>query len=181
MMRPIPSARRPRAGRARPRPRHRPVPLVCRGVCGEGWCQVRGRGRGRKGARERAVASEGEGEGEEGGGRACGHPSGRPRQIGYSPTGKAPPQRHPRRMSSLSHKLGKASGGEGGTLCQVKSAVANAPTGNCAEAPGLCVANFMDTPRNVVVCRAFQARWSLAAGATCGGPWILCGKISRPI
>ena len=37
--------------------------------------------------------------------------------------------------------------------------------GDFAEAPGFCVVNFADTPRNVVVCRALQARWSLATGA----------------
>ena len=37
--------------------------------------------------------------------------------------------------------------------------------GNSAEAPGFCVARFADTARNIVVCRALQAWWSLATGA----------------
>ena len=52
-----------------------------------------------------------------------------------------------------------------GFLCQVKLAAVNFAVGSVAEAPGFCAVNFADTPRTVVVCGAWQARWSLAAGA----------------
>ena len=53
----------------------------------------------------------------------------------------------------------------GGGSRQVKFAVVNFAAGKFAEAAGCCVANFADTPRNVAVYRALQARWSLATGA----------------
>ena len=66
---------------------------------------------------------------------------------------------------------GVRGGGGGGAMSwQVQFAVVNFAVGNLAEAPGCCVVNFADTPRNVVVYRALQARWSLATGA------ILCGR-----
>ena len=52
--------------------------------------------------------------------------------------------------------------GEGSS--QVNFAVVNFAVGNFAEAPGVCVVHFVDTPRNAVVCRALQTRWSLATG-----------------
>ena len=45
-------------------------------------------------------------------------------------------------------------GGGGGISRQVKFAVVNFAVGNFAEAPGFCVVNFADTPRNGEVCRA---------------------------
>ena len=68
-----------------------------------------------------------------------------------------------------------------GISCQVEFAVVNFAAGNFEEAPGFCVGSFADTPRNVVVCRALQARGSLATGAnfvqTLGFVW----GTSRPI
>ena len=52
-----------------------------------------------------------------------------------------------------------------GFLCQVKLVAVNFAVGSVAEAPGFCAVNFADTPRTVVVCRAWQAQWSLATGA----------------
>ena len=61
-------------------------------------------------------------------------------------------------------KCGIVQEGGGGGACQVKFAVVNFAAGNFAEAPGCCVVNFAETPRNVVVCRALQTRRS---SATC--------------
>ena len=70
-------------------------------------------------------------------------------------------------LAHISHSvLGVvASKGGGGISCQVKFAVVKFAAANLPEAPGFCVANFADTPRNVVVCRALQARWSSVTGA----------------
>ena len=52
-----------------------------------------------------------------------------------------------------------------GFSCQIKFAVVNFAAGNFTEAPGFWVVKFADSPRNVVICRALQPRWSLATGA----------------
>ena len=54
----------------------------------------------------------------------------------------------------------------GGISCHANFAVVNFAAGNFAEATGLCVVNFANTPRNVVACSILRGRWRLAAGAT---------------
>ena len=49
------------------------------------------------------------------------------------------------------------SGGVRWGSCQVEFAVVNFVVGNFAGAPGFCVVNSADTPRNVVVCRVLRA------------------------
>ena len=72
--------------------------------------------------------------------------------------------------------------GGGGFSCQVKSAVGNLATGNFAEAPGFCVMNFEDTPRNVVVCRVFAGSAELSHRRQFRGrPRIFVWDISQPI
>ena len=77
-------------------------------------------------------------------------------------------------------KCNTARGGGGG-LCQVKFAVVNFATGNLAEAPGFCVANFVDTPGSVVVRRALQAHRNLATGANLAEDPGFVWEISRQI
>ena len=52
-----------------------------------------------------------------------------------------------------------------GGSCQVKLAVVNFAAGNFAEAAGFCVVNLVDTPTEMLWCRALQARRSLGTGA----------------
>ena len=54
----------------------------------------------------------------------------------------------------------------GGILYLVNSTAVSFTAGNFGEAPAFGVVNFADTQRNVVVCRALQAQWVLATGAT---------------
>ena len=61
--------------------------------------------------------------------------------------------------------------------CQVEFAVENFAAGNFVEASGFCVVDFANTPRNVVVCRALQAQWSLATGANFAEDPGFCGGV----
>ena len=70
-----------------------------------------------------------------------------------------------------------AGGGAGGGS-QVNFAVVKFAAGNSAEAPGFYVANFAETPRNVVVCRAFADSAELSHLCQFRGrPQIWCGKL----
>ena len=67
--------------------------------------------------------------------------------------------------------------GGGGGSCQIEFAVVYFAAGYFAEAPGFCVVNFADTPRNVVVCKGFAG--AVERGCRCefrGSSWILCVK-----
>ena len=77
------------------------------------------------------------------------------------------------------HACGMQYRGRGGGVVPSQIRGGKFRCGNFAEAPGFCVANFTDTPRNAVVYRALQARWSSARCQFLGRPWVWCGKFHR--